>query len=270
MACRASSFCSIRASFVAFASAAHDDQWCAPVYLGRRALSFFIAAAARPNAPCARDCVHDAGANQPPSSWHAEVDFLARVEAAERRDNMSTNPNIDPTPKYSSSATSAPGSSSSSSIGACAPSSSAPNAQQAVEAAPPGKASLKRPQRTSPMREHRVHDETGGAQQRIPRLLQPNGRQGAGQQRAAGGKGKLPGATPRAGGGAAAAPPARPLPLAKAGPHGPTASGLKDPTSARLPMSARLPPRMATTPSGATTATSVATAAPPAAADAMW
>ena len=35
------------------------------------------------------------------ASFVQEVDFLARVEAAERRDNASARPNLDPAPKYS-------------------------------------------------------------------------------------------------------------------------------------------------------------------------
>ena len=89
------------------------------------------------------------------SSYLTEVDFLARVEAAERRDNMSANPGADPAalaPKYSLT------SASSSARAPAALPASAPAAVKAQAQRAP-----KLQQRTSPQREHRIHDETGGA-----------------------------------------------------------------------------------------------------------
>lgn len=101
------------------------------------------------------------------SSYLTEVDFLARVEAAERRDNMSANPSADPAPKYSAAGATAPSAalaSSCSCSGAAMPPASAPAAQKAASAP-----AARRPmqQRTSPTREHRIHDETGGAGSRL-------------------------------------------------------------------------------------------------------
>ena len=102
------------------------------------------------------------------SSYLTEVDFLARVEAAERRDNMSANPAADPAPKYSAMAPTAAASGCSCS-GAAAVPASAPAAQKA---AAPSAARRPMHQRTSPTREHRVHDETGGAGSRLALAVQ--------------------------------------------------------------------------------------------------
>ena len=97
------------------------------------------------------------GCSSPPSSHIqegvqvlAEMDFLARVEQAERRDNMQVNPAIDPTPKYSA-----------------VPADSAGLPQAAGLKAASSKEPKPRIQRDRPskLKINRVHDETGGAQQ---------------------------------------------------------------------------------------------------------
>lgn len=106
------------------------------------------------------------------AALHAEVDFLARVEAAERRDNITANPNADPTPAYSGK------------VAATAPAAAAPEEAPSAAAAAPvaiRSAAVKRP--ANAPRTHCVHDETGGrlagmAQQRSQQRSQrgPSGR----------------------------------------------------------------------------------------------
>lgn len=116
---------------------------------------------------------------------------MARVEAAERRDNMSANPAADPAPKYSAvgAMTPTPAASDCSCSGAAAVPASAPAAQKA---AAPSAARRPLQQRTSPTREHRIHDETGGAGSRL--ALAAQGRSPSSQRGQTSGRGGKRGA----------------------------------------------------------------------------
>ena len=83
-------------------------------------------------------------------TYAEELDFLSRVEEAERRDNMSGGSD-DPTPAYTYS---------SASVAAAKQTASGQLPKPNRPGPPPG---MKVVARTSPQREHRVHDETGGA-----------------------------------------------------------------------------------------------------------
>ena len=180
----------------------------------------------------------------------SEIDFLARVEAAERRDNMQANPDADPALKYAAIPNAFPG---------CAASPAAAMAKAEGSKQP-------RIQRTSPLREHRVHDETGGAQpQRTQarKLKQPSLRMPSGRPPASGRTGSKSTVTPRPAGGAPLGkrpivtqvggrlittprPPGYSLGAVAHGRLGPAIN-----SHAALPTSARLPPRMAVAPSPA-------------------
>ena len=138
-----------------------------------------------------RVCYAFAGSKMASSqtNYLAEIDFLARVEAAERRDNEATNPSEDPTPKYATAVPSAADAAKSSE-----PEESGRKTAKAPAASKPlGKLKL----RTQPVREHRVHDETGGAAAYL--RAQAQGAQGTtGQRRSKRGRSQ---STPRPGGG---------------------------------------------------------------------
>ena len=90
------------------------------------------------------------------------LDFLSRVEEAERRDNGLANPQADPTPKYAYAGTSRTAVSAASSSSVLTPAS----VEQTASASATTKAAAVKRNRL----EHRVHDETGGAAHRQAQL----------------------------------------------------------------------------------------------------